>query len=70
MNEEIHNQALLLIVDMCYLMCRNLLVLMPVVLSTVRARSNIAVAVDSSGIAATYSEGSFSIKIAVQSTNY
>ncbi|CAB3248844.1 unnamed protein product [Arctia plantaginis] len=143
MNEEIHNRALLLIEDMCYLMCGSLLIrlgmpapnremndafnpelewereydqqeldlvvqtnvpllntqqkevydtlikaiddgngglyfldapggtgktfLMSVVLATVRARSNIAVAVASSGIAATLS---FSIKITVKPSNY
>ncbi|CAB3236791.1 unnamed protein product [Arctia plantaginis] len=56
MNEEIHNRALLLIEDMCYLMCGKTF-LMSVVLATVRARSNIAVAVASSGIAATLLEG-------------
>ncbi|CAB3249925.1 unnamed protein product [Arctia plantaginis] len=89
MNEEIHNRALLLIEDMCYLMCGSLLIRLRMPSpnremndafnrelerereydhqeldlvpssneSTVRARSNIAVAVASSGIAATLLEG-------------
>ncbi|CAB3232612.1 unnamed protein product [Arctia plantaginis] len=62
MNEEKHNRALLLIEDMCYLMCdapggTGKTFLMSVVLATVRVRSNIAAAVASFGIAATLLEG-------------
>ncbi|GBP47305.1 hypothetical protein EVAR_38070_1 [Eumeta japonica] len=92
-NEEVHNKALLLIEDMCYVMCGSLLVrctafinvygtlmkavddgnggifffdapygtgktfLMLLILAIIRARSDIAVAAASSGIAATLLEG-------------